>query len=76
MTRAAYLKVTSDAEFKLYTHRPGKATAPLFAGLAGRGTGAAGELRYRAGACEDRSKCRGSEYFQTDLRGAKAGLAT
>src|SRR4030095_16590717 len=24
MTRAAYLKVTSDAEFKLYTHRPGR----------------------------------------------------
>ncbi len=29
MTRAAYLKVTSDAEFKLYTHRPGK-QSPLF----------------------------------------------
>ena len=29
MTRAAYLKVTSDAEFKLYTHRPGK-QPPLF----------------------------------------------
>ena len=24
LTRALYLKVTSDAEFKLYTHRPGK----------------------------------------------------
>jgi glycosyltransferase involved in cell wall biosynthesis len=29
ITRAAYLKVTSDAEFKLYTHRPGK-QPPLF----------------------------------------------
>ena len=29
MTRAAYLKVTSDAEFKLYTDRPGK-QPPLF----------------------------------------------
>ena len=67
MTRSLYLKVTSDAEHRLYTHRPGR-RPPLFLPVS---RGVERELRenYDIGPApvKDCAKCRRSEYLQTDF---------
>ena len=74
MTRAAYLKVTSDAEFKLYTHRPGR-RPPLFLPVS---RGVERELRenYDIGPApvRDCSQCRRSEVFSNRSLKSKGSL--